>query len=106
MKLSPGKKCYPWAKQVHRCRDAEGRFVADRITRADERADGEPLLVPLVRAGKLVAALPSLEVIRAHCRDQLGALPEGLLGPDAAASFPVTYSAALEAEADRVAKNL
>jgi len=106
IKLSPGKKSYPWAKQVYRCRDAQGRFVADRITRADEEAEGEPLLVPVIRAGKLVAGLPGLDVIRGHCRGQLAALPEGLLGLDAAPSYPVAYSAALDAEADRLAMNL
>ena len=74
IKLSPGKKSYPWAKQVYRWRDPQGRFVSDRITRADEPNEGEPLLVPLIRAGKLVAALPRLDVIRRHCLDQLAAL--------------------------------
>jgi nicotinate phosphoribosyltransferase len=106
IKLSPGKKSYPGAKQVYRCRDAQGRFVADRITRDQEPAEGEPLLVPVVRAGKLVAGLPGLDVIRGRCRDQLAALPQGLLGPDAAPSYRVEYSPALEADADRLATNL
>ena len=42
--------------------------------RADETAEGEPLLVPIVRAGRLVQPLPSLDDIRARCRDQLAAL--------------------------------
>ena len=66
IKLSPGKKTYPWAKQVYRRRDADGRFAGDRVTRADEPAEGEPLLVPIVRGGKLVSRLPGLDAIRAR----------------------------------------
>ena len=60
-KLSPGKKTYPMAKQVFRRRDAAGRFSGDHVTRADETAEGEPLLVPILRAGRLVDPLPSLD---------------------------------------------
>ena len=56
IKLSPSKRTYPMAKQVFRNRDAAGRFAGDHVTRADEDADGAPLLVPVVREGKLVAA--------------------------------------------------
>ena len=71
IKLSPGKKTYPMAKQVFRRRDRSDRFCGDHVTRADESAEGEPLLVPILQAGRLVAALPSLESIRNHCRQQL-----------------------------------
>ena len=78
-KLSPGKRTYPMAKQVFRRRDRTGRFCGDHVTRADETAEGEPLLVPILRSGRLVTALPSLESIRGRCREQLAALPERLL---------------------------
>ena len=60
-KLSPGKKTYPMAKQVFRRRDGAGRFSGDHVTQAGESAQGEPLLVPIVRGGRLVEPLPSLE---------------------------------------------
>ena len=63
-KLSPAKRTYPMAKQVYRRRDAAGRFAGDHVTGADERAEGEPLLVPVVRAGRLAGPLPSLDAIR------------------------------------------
>jgi nicotinate phosphoribosyltransferase len=103
IKLSPGKKSYPLGKQIYRVRDARGRFVSDRVTRATETAEGEPLLVPVVRSGRLVTGLPRLDAIRHHCRQQLASLPDALLGLDAAPSYPVSYSAALEAEAERLA---
>ena len=102
IKLSPSKKTYPMAKQVFRSRDAAGRFAGDLVTRADEAAEGEPLLVPVVREGKLVAPLPRLDAIQDHCRAQLESLPDRLLGTEAEPDYSISYSDALEAEADRL----
>jgi nicotinate phosphoribosyltransferase len=101
-KLSPGKKTYPMAKQVSRRRDAAGRFAGDHVTRADEVADGEPLLVPIVSGGRLVGPLPCLDAICARCADQLAAMPPRLLALDARPDYPITYSDALEADARRL----
>jgi nicotinate phosphoribosyltransferase len=101
-KLSPGKKTYPMAKQIFRRRDPLGRFAGDHVTRADETADGEPLMVPIVRAGRLAGALPPLESIRDRCREQLAALPPKLLRLDAQPDYPITYSDLLEADARRL----
>jgi nicotinate phosphoribosyltransferase len=101
-KLSPAKWTYPMAKQVFRRRDAAGRFAGDHVTRADESAEGEPLLIPIVRGGKLAGPLPTLEDIRARCREQLAGLPPRLLTLDARPDYPITYSDALEADARRL----
>ena len=101
-KLSSGKRTYPMAKQVFRRRDQHSRFCGDHVTEALETAEGEPLLLPIVRSGRLVSGLPTLEDIRVRCRDQLAALPERLLGLDAQPDYPITYSAALEANARRL----
>ncbi|MHB1556925.1 MAG: nicotinate phosphoribosyltransferase [Isosphaeraceae bacterium] len=101
-KLSPAKKTYPMAKQVYRRRDVDGRFAGDHVTRADEAADGEPLLVPIVRGGRLVGPLPTLDAIRARCREQLAALPDRLRPLDARPDYPITYSDRLEADARRL----
>ncbi len=63
-KLSPGKRTYPMAKQVFRRRDGNSKFCGDHVTQAQETAAGEPLLIPILRSGRLVADLPSLETIR------------------------------------------
>jgi nicotinate phosphoribosyltransferase len=102
IKLSPGKKTYPMAKQVHRLRDARGRFACDRVTKADETSEGEPLLVPVIRGGRLVAPLPKLDSIRAHCRAQCAALPDALRGLEAESLYPMAYSFALEHEAEKL----
>lgn len=104
MKRSAGKKTYPMAKQVYRFRDSAGRFSCDRVTKADEKSDGQALLVPIVRSGKLVKPLPRLDAIREYCREQIASLPESLLGPDAKPLYPLAYSFSLEAEAERLVR--
>jgi len=101
-KLSPGKTTYPMAKQVFRSRDRDGRFRGDHVARADETAEGEPLLVPVVRSGRLVTGLPSLESIRRRCREQLASLPERLRRLDTQPDYPITYSDVLESDARRL----
>ncbi len=90
-KRSPGKTTYPMAKQVFRRRDRSDRFCGDHVVRAGESAEGEPLLLPILQAGRQVNALPSLESIRNHCRQQLAALPERLKALDATPDYPITY---------------
>ena len=102
IKLSPGKKTYPMGKQVHRLRDRSGHFAGDLVTRADEPADGESLLVPLILGGQLAGPLPGLDAIRERCRSQLASLPDALRGPEGRAVYPMAYSATLEREAERL----
>lgn len=102
IKRAEGKKTYPMAKQVHRRRDANGCFSGDFVVCAHESADGEPLLVPVVRAGQLLSPLPTLSEIRRYCASQLEALPEVLRPLDGASSYLVSYSDALENEAKRL----
>lgn len=83
-KRSAGKATWPGAKQVWRRRGGDGRFAADEIALADEPAaarleeGAEPLLVPVLRGGELVAPLPSLDDARERARRQLAGLPERL----------------------------
>jgi nicotinate phosphoribosyltransferase len=100
IKLSPGKKTYPMAKQIHRHSDHQGRFARDDVTRADDDADGEALLVPIIRGGRLAAPLPHLDAIRERCREQCARLPDWLRGPLAEPRYPLEYSDELEHEAE------
>jgi hypothetical protein len=70
--------------------------------RSDEAPLGEALLVPIVRAGRLVDDLASLATIRKRCADQLAALPDKLKALSAAADYPISYSDLLEADASRL----
>jgi nicotinate phosphoribosyltransferase len=102
IKLSPAKQTYPMAKQVFRRRDRSDRFCGDHVTRADESAQGEPLLLPILQTGQLVADLPSIESIQRHCQAQLASLPDRLRALSAKPDYPITYSDQLEADARRL----
>jgi nicotinate phosphoribosyltransferase len=102
VKLSPGKITYPLAKQVFRRRDRSGRFSGDHIVRFDEEAEGEPLLVPIMRCGEWVGAPPKLPAIREYCQAQRQGLPDRLRSLDATAIYPITYSDSLQVEARRL----
>ncbi len=97
-KLSRGKKSYPYAKQVYRQQDEHGTFCSDRIVKATSVELGEPLLMPVLRHGELVDALPSLEESRRRCADQLIRLPKELLALEPCQGYPVGVSEELEAE--------
>ena len=65
MKLSKDKITLPGRKQVYRFKDKDGSFRKDIIALADERVEGEPLLVKVMEKGKLTYNLPSLDAIKA-----------------------------------------
>ena len=92
-KRSTGKATWPGRKQVHRHYTPEGRFARDVVTLETDLQPGEPLLRPVMRAGKRLAQ-PTLAEARAHCLAQLQRLP----GKD----YPVEISPALRALADEV----
>jgi nicotinate phosphoribosyltransferase len=102
IKRSAGKRTYPMAKQVYRTTSVDGKFVKDRVTRADETFGGDPLMVPVIRAGHLVGPLPGLDEIKARCRAQRESLPDRYRTLEADNSYPIEYSEALEAEAVRL----
>ncbi len=106
-KRSPGKPSSAGAKQVYRRLDASGSFVEDTVRLADETLDpptdqdGAPLLVPVMRSGKLVRDLPSPTEATQEARERavqsLRSLPDGLRLLDAGVSppSPVVVSQAL-----------
>ncbi len=93
MKHSPGKQSFPGAKQVFRQHDPQGHYRGDIITGRHERCDGEPLLVPTLRAGQLVpGAIASLEDSRSYCHKAQQKLPRALHSLDEGAPYPVSIS--------------
>jgi nicotinate phosphoribosyltransferase len=97
VKLSEGKKSYPFAKQVYRQSGADGFFRGDVVTRDGEPCEGEQLLAPVLRQGRLIGPLPTLEESRTRCRRQIERLPRELLDPGPAPAYPVRVSDGLEA---------
>jgi len=97
MKQSTDKHTYPGRKQVFRQLDARGRYRRDVIALARERLQGEPLLVPVMRGGKLIADLPSLEETRHRAADGLAKLPPRYRRLQDPPRYPVRWSRRLEA---------
>jgi nicotinate phosphoribosyltransferase len=88
LKRSEGKATWPGRKQVWRRRTAGGLLEADRLTSADEVVPGaEPLLVPVMRAGRRLGRAPTLEEVRARAQREVAALPAALRSLSAGASF-------------------
>jgi nicotinate phosphoribosyltransferase len=92
-KLSPDKETVPGPKQVFR-RYIGGIMSGDIIAAADEKLEGEALLIPAMRDGEVVGR-ESLEEIRERSAAQVTALPERLRRPVAGETVephPVSYS--------------
>jgi nicotinate phosphoribosyltransferase len=105
-KKSEGKATWPGRKQVFRRFDAAGRLAGDLIALEDERdtEGGEPLLQPVLRAGRRVGTLPTLAESHATAARNLAALPEPLRRLETGARYPVAVSKrlrAMAAEMDR-----
>jgi nicotinate phosphoribosyltransferase len=92
MKLSRGKITLPGKKQIFRQKDDEGKYVKDVIGLADERVDGEPLLLRVMERGRIALTLPSLEKIRRYASTSLSCLPERYKKLRNAPSYPVELS--------------
>jgi nicotinate phosphoribosyltransferase len=98
-KLSAGKQTLPGPKQVFR-RLADGELAGDTVAGEDEALDGEPLLVPVMRGGKIVAT-ETLEQMRERADSSLRSLPRYLRPPEPESAYPVEISAKLRASAGR-----
>jgi len=74
-KRSAGKATWPGRKQVLREFDEEGRIRSDLIVPVGVDGAGRPLLVPVMRGGCRVGALPDLERSRDLARRELASIP-------------------------------
>jgi len=78
IKISEGKKTYPGRKQLYRIFDDKGKYKEDLLMLEDEKPpdNAYPLLVPIMKGGKLIYDLPSLDEIKNYCYDNLDRLHE------------------------------
>ena len=95
-KYSSGKVTWPGRKQVWRSFGADGRMAGDVISLADDRQEGEPLLVPAMREGRRIRAAQTLAQGRERVARELERLPAPLCALDRAAPYPVTVGDALK----------
>jgi nicotinate phosphoribosyltransferase len=101
-KRSEGKATWPGPKQVYRVRTAAGELSHDDLTLADEGADGEALLQPVMAAGRRLAPAPDLAAVRARAADQLAGLPAALRVLAGAEPYAVRVSPGLRELAARI----
>src|SRR4029077_14634521 len=103
-KRSEGKATWPGRKQVYRSYGGDERMSGGLPTRDGDVQPGEPLLTPVMRGGRRLPGLETLEQARNRARGQLKRLPEALLSLEPAPAYSVTVSntlKALAAEVDR-----
>ncbi len=99
-KRSEGKATWPGCKQVFRQCDREGKIASDLVALEGEEHPGDPLLLPVMREGKRLAAPEPLRSSRERAARSLASLPEDLRGlvPGAvSAPYPVRFSTKLDA---------
>jgi len=105
-KRSENKATWPGRKQVWRRYDLDGRMSGDLLgldTPSRSRA-GEPLIHPVMLAGRRLAPAPALDEIRRRAKDELERLPEALRRLEPGATYPVEVAddlVELAAEVDR-----
>jgi nicotinate phosphoribosyltransferase len=96
-KLSEGKATWPGRKQVWRAYGTDGRMRGDILSLETDKQAGEPLIVPVMRAGKRVAPSPTLAQIRERATRELARLPEALRKLEPGVIYPVKVADALTA---------
>lgn len=93
-KSSAGKETLPGAKQVYRESDASGLFLRDLVLPVEARPPQgffQPLLLPVMRGGRMVSPLPELAEVRRYVQEQLSRLPEGVKSLEKSEVFPVVF---------------
>ncbi len=105
LKLSPGKRLLPGAKQIYR-QEAGETAVEDTLACEREHLAGTPLLHTVMDGGeRTTRGRCTLEQSRAYHRKQLARLPESLRQlTSSALPYPVNLSKALRAQAAQMAE--
>jgi len=94
MKTSPGKATIPFRKQVFRKVAAE-QFAGDLVAGSDEQSEGQALLIPLIKSGRLAGKLPDIRAIQRRATEQLALLPAHYKLLHTSEEYPVEFSEAL-----------
>jgi len=92
-KRSTGKETYPGSKQVFRRLDDAGILVDDTVGLETEFVPGQPLLQPVMVAGRRCCPAWTLAHMRQQLRSQLASLPPRVRALTAAVQPPVRISA-------------
>ncbi len=106
MKLSEGKITLPGRKQIYRLKDQQGSYSKDVISLADEKLDGEALLIKVMEDGKMTYELPTLDEVRSKAKASLSKLPEKYKKLISPPLYPVELSGNLNELTNGLAKRL
>jgi len=94
-KVAAGKATWPGRKQVWRHYGGDRRMAGDVLSVEDDDQNGEPLIHPVMQAGKRLLPSPTLGEIRAHAAHELQRLPTPLRELESGATYPVEVGEAL-----------
>ncbi len=93
LKLSQGKATLPGAKQVFRFYDGTGAMSRDVLALRDEEVSGgRPLLRQVMKEGRILGPLPTLQELRRRFQEEFARLPEAYKDLRAPATYPVEVS--------------
>jgi nicotinate phosphoribosyltransferase len=95
-KRSVGKATWPGRKQVWRRYGPDGAMAGDVVSLESDPQSGEPLLHPVMRAGRRLATAPTLAESRTRAARDLARLPAPLRRLDAGATYLVEPADALQ----------
>lgn len=100
-KRSVGKVTWPGRKQVFRSYGEQGEMKSDVITVAGDSQTGEPLIIPVMRAGRRVQDHEPLSTLRQRSARERGRLPKSLSSLGTQPEFPIIRAKALVELANR-----
>lgn len=98
----------PHFKQIYRLYDKEsGKAKADLLCVYDEKVnEGKPLLITIIKEGKLVYNLPKTEEIRKYCLEQTEKLSESIKRFDKPEHYPAALSGKLRNVKEELIKSV
>ncbi|MGI9419030.1 MAG: nicotinate phosphoribosyltransferase, partial [Geminicoccaceae bacterium] len=96
-KRSEGKATWPGRKQVYRQHARRDVMVEDVLTLDDVPKAGKPMLRPILRAGRRVEPLPTLQRARQRAANELSRLPPHLRTLETEPAYPVCIAPELKA---------
>ena len=105
MKFSKDKSTCPSKKQVYRFLDKKQLFKKDIIGLVDEEFDANELLLPVMKKGKLVCKVPTVQQIQKTAAKNISQLPEKLKDLDSTTEYPVTISKRLRQVREKTKKS-
>ena len=105
-KRSEGKATWPGRKQLHRRSGPGGTMAGDVVTVVGDPQEGEPLVRPVMRAGRRVEPPEPLAASRERAAAELARLPPHLRDLREAPAYPVAVAPALRELAAAVDRDL